>query len=179
MKSPKKRGVSVTGAWLPNSLDFLRSRACAELSPHAAKLLLDLMAQLGPNATRNGDLSIAPKLMAIRGWTSKSSLSAAIQELLDGGLIAKTRQGSRLDCSLFALTLYPLDCDLSKLDVKPGTYRTTDYMGDGATLSAPPTENNPAHWRRARKLKTVAPPRDDIPANRPATGRSSSKQMLN
>ena len=62
----KKHSIAVNGAWLPVPLEFLRSRACAELSPHAAKLLLDLMALLGPNATRNGDLSLAPKAMKAR-----------------------------------------------------------------------------------------------------------------
>src|SRR5688500_5706545 len=98
-KDYKKRSVAVTGTWLPLGLDFLRSRACAELSPHGAKLMLDLFSMLGPNATKNGDISLAPKIMLVRGWTSRSSLGAAVSELLKHGLIVKTRQGSRLDCS--------------------------------------------------------------------------------
>ena len=171
-KNKSKHGIAVSGTWIPLPLEFLRSKACAELSPLAAKLMLDLFALLGPNATRNGDLSLAPKVMAVRGWTSRSSLSAAVQELLEHGLLAQTRQGSRLDCNLYAVTLYPLNCDLRKLDVRPGTYKSTDYMGDGATLANPPTEANPAQWRRARKTQTLAPPRDEVPPKRPATGQS-------
>ena len=171
-KSKSKHGIAVSGTWIPLPLEFLRSRACAELSPLAAKLVLDLFALLGPNATRNGDLSLSPKTMAARGWSSRSSLAAAVLELRAHGLLAQTRQGSRLDCSLYAFTLYPLNCDLGKLDVKPGTYKSTDYMGDGATLANPPTEANPAQWRRARKTQTVAPPRDEVPLKRPATGQS-------
>ena len=171
-KSNKKHGIAVSGTWIPTPLEFLRSRACAELSPLAAKLLLDLLALLGPNAKGNGDLSIAPKVMACRGWTSRSSLAAAVRELIDHRLVVQTRQGSRLDCNLYAVTLYPLNCDQTKLDVTPGAYRFTDYMGDGATLAAAPTIANPAQWRRARKTQTVAPPRDEVPAKRPATGRS-------
>ncbi len=174
-KNKSKHGIAVSGTWIPLPLEFLRSRACAELSPLGAKLLLDLFALMGPNATRNGDLSLAPKVMASRGWTSRSSLAAAVQELLAHGLLAQTRQGSRLDCNLYAVTLYPLNCDLSKLDVKPGTYRFTDYMGDGAVLATPPTESNPAQWRRARRTQTVAPPRDEVPLERPATGRQPKK----
>lgn len=169
----RRRGVVVTGSWLPVALEFLRSRACAELSPHGAKLLLDCLATLGPNASRNGDLSLAPKVMAVRGWTSKSTLAAAIEELEAHGLLIRTRQGSRLDCSLFALTLYPLDCDLGKIDVRPGGYRTTDYM-DGGRLALPPSEMQPARWRHARKTKTLPPRRNDTPRNRPATGHSSA-----
>lgn len=172
----KKHGIAVRGSWLPVGLDFLRSQACAELSPLGAKLLLDVMALLGPNATKNGDISLAPKTMAVRGWTSRSSLRAAVQELLQFGLLVQTRQGSRMDCSLYACALYPLDCDLSKLDVKPGCYLTTDYMGKGADSAKPPTESKPANWRRARKMQTVAPPRDEVSAVRPATVQTASFQ---
>lgn len=148
---PRKKSVAVKGPWLPLPLAFLRARACAELSPLAAKLLIDVLATLGPNATRNGDISLAPKLMTVRGWNSRSSLNAAIRELMSHGLLIQTRQGSRLDCSLFACTLFPLDCDLSKLDVKPGCYLTTDYMGEGQALAEQPTASRPAVWRRARR----------------------------
>lgn len=152
-----RRGIAVTGAWLPVPLEFLRSRACAELSPHAAKLLLDVLASLGTNASRNGDISLAPKLMRIRGWSGRETLNAAVRELLEYGLLVQTRQGSRLDCSLFACTLYPLNCDLKKLDVGPGSYRVTEYMGKGAVLASSPTEARPAAWRRARKNANGSP----------------------
>lgn len=79
----KKHSIAVNGAWLPVPLEFMRSRACAELSPHAAKLLLDLMALLGPNATRNGDLSLAPKAMKARGWSGRETLFERIDKLDD------------------------------------------------------------------------------------------------
>lgn len=159
MVKSKKGSIAVAGIWLPVSLDYLRSRACAELSPHGAKLLLDFLALLGPNASRNGDISLSPKRMAVRGWSGRSTLSAAIAELLDNNLIVYTRRGSRLDCSLFACTLFPLDCDLTKLDVRPGCYRTADYAGIDGSLANPPTEAEPARWRYARKTKSVTPPR--------------------
>lgn len=167
--SSKKRPLAVNGAWLPLPLDFLRSRACAELSPHAAKLLLDALAMLGPNATKNGDICLTPKLMRVRGWSGRQSLNAAVRELEAHGLLMQTRQGSRLDCNLYAVTLFPLDCK-RPLDVQPGCYRSTDYM-QGGELANPPTETKPAVWRRARKTQSVTPPRDAIPAKRPATGR--------
>lgn len=169
----KKRGVAVKGSWIPSGLDFLRSRACAEMSPHGSKLLLDVFSMLGPNATRNGDICLAPKLMRVRGWTSRATLNAAVNELLDYRLLVKTRQGDRLDCNLFACTLYPLDCDLKKLDVKPGCYLTSDYM-NGGELAKPPTEDRPAKWRVARKTKLAAPLRYKVGGNRSATVQSDN-----
>jgi hypothetical protein len=152
MKRPsRKKSVAVSGAWLPLQLDFLRSRACAELSPHAAKLVLDVFALLGPNAVGNGDLSLTPKFMAARGWSGRNTLKAAVQELLDCGLLVQTRQGSRLDCSLFACTLYPMDCDLQKLDVRPGCFTSRDFAGPDGKLAEKPTCEAPARWRRARE----------------------------
>jgi hypothetical protein len=81
-KQTGNKSVAVTGDWLPLQLKFLRSRACAELSPHAAKLMLDVFALLGRNAFGNGDLSLTPKLMAARGWSGRNTLKAAVQELL-------------------------------------------------------------------------------------------------
>jgi hypothetical protein len=174
MRDQKKHGIAVTGPWVPVPLDFLRSRACAELSPHAAKLLLDVLATLSTNASRNGDISLAPSLMRVRGWTGRQTLNAAVSELEGHGLLFKTRQGSRLDCSLWACTLYPLACK-RPLDVKPGCYRLTAYMA-GGDLANLPTEQKPATWRRARKTVLLTPPRDEVEAKRPATGRTPSAE---
>lgn len=92
----KKHGIACEGPWLPVPIEFLRSRACAELSPHAAKLLLTVWGALGPNAGRNGDISLAPKAMAVRGWNSRATLHAAVCELESAGLLCKTRKGTRL-----------------------------------------------------------------------------------
>jgi len=159
----KKHGVAVSGSWLPVGLNFLKSRACAELSPHAAKLLIDLMSTLGPNATGNGDLSIAPKSLRVRGWTSRATLAAATKELMDAGLLVLTRQGSRTSCSLFAVAIYPLNCDIEKLDIRPGAYLTTDFAQNGKGEA--PTEEAPANWKAARKTKRLSPPRNKLEEN--------------
>lgn len=166
----RRRGVAVVGPWLPVPLDFLRSRAAAELSPHGAKLLLDVFSMLGPNASRNGNISLAPRVMAARGWSGRATLNAAVRELIEHKLLVQTRQGSRLDCSLFALTVWVLDCDLSKLDVQPGAYTIGSWTVEG-TLEKQPTEDAPARWRRARKTESVAPPRYKVRAKRSATVR--------
>jgi len=153
MGREKKRRIAANGRWLPVPLDFLRSRACAELSPLSAKLLLDLLALLGPNCSGNGDLSISPKALAARGWSSRASLQEAVRELLDHGLLVITRQGSRTECRLFAVSLFPLDCDQSKLDVGRGCYTHFEHTRGDPRLATPPSESDPARWRRARKSK--------------------------
>jgi hypothetical protein len=175
-RDTKKKSIACSGTWVPVPLDFLRSKACAELSPMGAKLLLDVLALLGPNATRNGDICLTPKLMTVRGWSGRASLAATVKELLKHGLLVKTRQGHSLDCCLFALTLFPLDCDISKLDVRPGCYRMSDYMGPDAEAAKPPTEIAPARWRHPRKTQTVAPPRNATPEKRTATVRKADAE---
>lgn len=152
-KGDKSRRESVTclGQYNPLPLEFLRSRACAELSPHATKLLLDILAQMGPNGFRNGDISLAPAVMAKRGWTSRATLAAACEELREAGLIEQTRQGGRLDCSLWAFTLYAINCDRKKMDVGAGQYERTDWMKASPDAASVPSETKPAKWRRARK----------------------------
>jgi hypothetical protein len=176
MKRARKKTVAVNGQWLPVPLEFLRSSACASLSPHAAKLLLDVLGSLGPNAIRNGDISLAHGVLDRRGWSSRSTLLAAVRELMDCGLLVKSRQGGRLDCSLFACTLYPLD-SASPLEINQNAYTTRDWAGPRGELAQKPETATPVVWRRARKSKTVAPPRDDMPKKRPATGRNHAGMM--
>lgn len=147
----KKESATCLGPYNPLTLEFLRSRACAELSPHATKLLLDILSQMGPNGFRNGDITLAPKVMAERGWSSRATLGAACAELQDAGLIVQTRQGGRLDCSLWALTLYAMNCDRKKLDVGAGQYERTSWTQAFPGCAKPPTEAQPAIWKRARK----------------------------
>lgn len=168
-----KRRVAISGKWVPVGLEFLRSRACAELSTHAAKLLLDVLGLLGPNAARNGDICITPKTMRVRGWSGRETLNATVRELEAAGMLAKTRQGGRLDCNLYAVTFYPLDCDQSKLDATREPYTASDWQADGADA---PTEARPARWRKVRKTDSLAPPRDAKGKKRPATGRTATEK---
>lgn len=87
------------------------------LSHMAAHLLDNLVAQY--NGNNNGDLSAAPKIMKLYGWTSQGSVYAALTELLAQGFIEQTRQGGRNKCSLYALTWIAMDECGGKLDVPP------------------------------------------------------------
>jgi hypothetical protein len=156
-KPSKKNPVSVTGPWFPMPLEFLRSRAWCELSPHAAKMLLDLCACLGPNASGNGDLSAAPTTMRSKGWGSTATRRAALNELVQAGLLTVTRHGNRRACTLYAITLWPLQCNLSKLDHGPGSFATTDWQRVTPNRAERPTTEAPAKWKALRANENSGP----------------------
>ncbi|NOU23477.1 MAG: hypothetical protein HOO93_17145 [Methyloglobulus sp.] len=87
------------------------------LTHKAAHLLDNLIAQF--NGQNNGDLSAAPKIMNLFGWSSQGSVYGALVELLALGFIEQTRQGGRNQCSLYAVTWLAIDECKNKLDVKP------------------------------------------------------------
>lgn len=147
----RKEIVTCQGPYNPFPLEFLRSRVCAELSPHATKLLLDIVAQMGPNGYRNGDITLAFNVMKIRGWTSRPTLLAACAELQEARLIVQTRQGGRMNCSLWALTLYAMNCNRQKLDVGAGQYERSEWMRASPGAGSSPSESWPARWKRVRK----------------------------
>lgn len=89
----------------------------AVLSHKAAHLLDNLTAQY--NGKNNGNLSAAPKIMALFGWSSHGSVDDAIAELIAYGFVEQTRQGGRNQCSLYAITWQPIDECGGKLDVNP------------------------------------------------------------
>lgn len=123
----KRHGVAVRGSWVPVPIELLRSRAFASLSPLATKLFWDLVSQLHPNAGNNGSLSAARAVLQLRGWVSAASQQAAIAELIAARLLCITRQGGRRRCTLFALTIYPLDHDPATMEVGPGAYASRDW----------------------------------------------------
>lgn len=87
----------------------------ASVLTHKATHLLDnLVAQF--NGKNNGDLSAAPKITKLYGWTSQGSVDSALTELITYGFIELTRQGGRNKCSLYAVTWLAIDECGGKLD---------------------------------------------------------------
>jgi DNA-binding HxlR family transcriptional regulator len=126
------------GHFLPIPLAVLRSPELAGLSPYAAKLLWDIASQwrLG----QNGDANAAfEKVMRSRGWRSKATLNKAIKELLESGLIVRTRQGSLHQCSLYALGWLAIDECSGKLDIRP-TCRPLRNWAEKNSLPSTPGE---------------------------------------
>lgn len=114
------------GLFVTVGRQFLRSTTLATLSPYAAKLYLDLLAQY--NGFNNGDLCAAWTVMQKRGWRSKATLYKALQELLQSDVVMLTRQGGRHKASLYALTQYAInDCD-GKLDVAPTSHPPRTWL---------------------------------------------------
>ena len=98
----------------------VESFAFRNLSGNAVKLLMNLYVQY--KGFNNGDLS-APfsTMQRMNGWKSKGTLSRAIKELIEAGLIEVSRQGGRHKCSLYAVTFKPIDDCKGKLDIKATT----------------------------------------------------------
>jgi len=84
------------------------SPAFYALSPHACKLLLELISQYRGN--NNGDLTVAWSLVSKRGWRSKTTLWRCKSELIAADFVYVTRKGRLPNtCELLALTWFPLD----------------------------------------------------------------------
>jgi hypothetical protein len=94
-----------------------RPSPASVLTHKAAHLLDNLAAQF--NGKNNGDLSAAPEITKLYGWTSQGSVHSSLTELLAYGFIELTRQGGRNKCSLYALTWLAIDECGGKLDVCP------------------------------------------------------------
>lgn len=150
----KKGGVTINGPWLGVSLNFLRSTAFAKLSPLGVRMLFELIAQIKPHGIGNGNLSAARSTLRARGWVSNKSIADALRELEEAKLIVVTRRGGRNRCALYAVTLYPLACDTSKLEVGPGSYTTFDWEAGG---DKPPTSEAPVTWKRGQPKGTTGP----------------------
>lgn len=170
----KKNPVTVSGPWFAMPLEFVRSRACADLSPQACKMLVDLCAGLGPNARGNGDLSAAPGTMRPRGWTSTSGRVAALLELEFVGLIVITRRGCRGRC-----TSTRSRCGLCSATRRSWiTGRVASQQPTGKTSPLIESHRRRSNVRRNgmcfAKTKSVYPPRDNPPPTCTRNGKTSS-----
>jgi hypothetical protein len=92
------------------------------LSGNAAKLLMDFACQF--NGRNNGDLTNAYAVLKERGWRSKQTIQRATSELLESGLIVRTREGRFTNpggmCALYAIAWKPInECPGKSLEVAP------------------------------------------------------------
>jgi hypothetical protein len=84
------------------------SPAFTALSPHACKLLLELVGQY--RGDNNGNLTVAWSVVRKRGWRSRTTLWRSKAELIEAGFVYVTRKGHMPStCELLALTWFPLD----------------------------------------------------------------------
>lgn len=141
MRSSRHKGNRIGEGFVALPYSVLSAPAFVALSPYAVKLLIDMAAQYRGN--NNGDLSMAWKLMRLRGWRSEATLHKAKRELLEAGLIYETRKGQRPNlCSLFALTWFLLDeCDKFDPGAKAGFTRGEYRMKAPLTIIRAPPQN--------------------------------------
>ena len=169
--------VAVDGPWLPLPCGFLASRACAELSPLACKMLVFLLGQLRAGGSGNGRADAHPDRLAAHGFTSRASATAALRELIDAGLVAQTAAGRKGASALFGVTLLPFHANPAGLDHGPGLWTAHDWR-ERAGAEAPPTLQHPAEWTRPRSgEKRDRTPRSgtESPECPPAAGQHSSE----
>ena len=130
----KGRRESGTFAALPHMV--MDSEDFRALSGGALKVLMGLLRQL--KAANNGDLSASFGQAEEWGVRSKSTLSAALEELQARNLITRTREGRFTNpggrCALYALTWRPINECGGKIEVSPTitpprkfSIKTTDH----------------------------------------------------
>lgn len=86
----------------------LESDAYRGLSHAATKLLVDITGQF--HGANNGDLVACMSVLRPMGWRSSATLNRCVQELIDAGLIQRTRQGGmNAGPNLYAVTWLGID----------------------------------------------------------------------
>lgn len=93
----------------------LRSPAFCGASSKAIKLLMGLVSQY--SGFNNGAMSLSWATMRPLGWRSRSQIDEARRELMERGLIERTRFGGRHRAALYAVTWLAVDeCPKQHLD---------------------------------------------------------------
>ncbi|MHC8358009.1 hypothetical protein ACYZTL_23005 [Pseudomonas sp. LB3P81] len=95
------------------------------LTPKAIAVLIKLAKNY--NGSNNGDLSCTAQMMAKGRPMDAKTLASALQELIEAGLIVRTREYRKgrekgmARCALYAVTWAAIDeCPGKDLEVKPG-----------------------------------------------------------
>lgn len=108
---------------------LLISDAFDNLSPKAVTVLIKLARNY--NGRNNGDLSCTATMMAKGRPMDAKTLASALFELIDAGLIVRTRESRKggreqgmARCALYALTWAAIDeCPGKELELSPGPPR--------------------------------------------------------
>lgn len=126
-KREKVTGRKPTGRFLALPHSVIQHESFENLSGNAIRLLIQIASQY--NGENNGQLTASFVVLKDKGWGSKTTLSRCIKELIDAGLIIKTRQGFYpKTLSLYAITWVVLDKDVK------GVYDATVSHLEGKRL---------------------------------------------
>jgi hypothetical protein len=132
-RSRRRQGERIVGSFVALPSRIIRSAEYVNLS-HAARSLLILVAAqyTGHN---NGRLVATPKYLRTLGWLSNDSTTKCLKELVDGGLLVRTRLGACPNkAAWYAITWRSLDVR-DGLDLDPKQFR--QFVG--TNFIAPPS----------------------------------------
>lgn len=133
-KSPER----ISGGYAAIPWCVLDSKSFIGASDKAKSLLFALIRQL--NGQNNGHLQLVYKWLSAQGWTSKSLNKKSIDELIERGLIVKTKQGGlNLGNDKYALT-WLIISNFVGLEIARSEYPFRKYT----LCELPPTERRKA-----------------------------------
>jgi len=116
-KAPREK---VYGRYTPTPHDVLESIAFIGCSVRAKAMIFELLRQ--HNGYNNGHFQLALKYLQKRGWKSADQIQKAKTELINRGLIIKTKLGGlSIGPDWYALTWLDIT-DFSGLDIRPKEY---------------------------------------------------------
>lgn len=145
MAKQKKPLEAVSGTYAAVPHRLLDSPAFIGLTDSAKSLLFALFRQL--NGRNNGHLQLSQKWLAGYGWRSSGMNRKARDELIERGLIIRTRLGGlNMGTDWFAATWLPIS-DFSGLDVSPHQY----HPGAWQLCTLPPTQKRKPPARQKRE----------------------------
>lgn len=125
MRRNKRPQEAVTGTYAALPHRLLDSVAFMGASHRARSLLLELIRQ--HKGSNNGRLHLTRPYLAERGWRSSDQIRKAETELIERGLIVKTKQGGlNHGPNWFALTWLPIS-DFRELDIQASGYSQGAY----------------------------------------------------
>lgn len=110
------------GFWIP-WLDTVQQSPGWRRASHTARSLLMDIVHSGPN----GKLSASMRYLEPLGWTSAGTVSKAVAELIECGLLVETRKGARPNrAAWYAITWMKLK-HTQGLDIDPRLFATGGY----------------------------------------------------
>ncbi|WAL82777.1 hypothetical protein OYT13_24090 [Pandoraea sp. XJJ-1] len=148
--SKRKPQEAVAGSYTPIPHAVLDSIAFTGASVRAKAMLFDVLRQ--HNGKNNGRLQLSVSWLRKRGWKSADQIQKAKLELLERGLVIKTRFGGlTVGPDWYALTWLPIS-NYDGLDLRPGAY----YPGHWRMMDPPPVAKN--HDASSATRNSAVPP---------------------
>lgn len=169
MAKPKKPIEAVIGRYTAIPHALLDSVAFMGASHAARSLIFEVMRQ--HDGKNNGHLHLSANWLKGRGWNSKDGIQKAKTEVLNRGLLVKTKLGGlNAGPDRYAMTWLPITnfvgLDITPKDYHPGAYQLLGPFVQPAAKHGKQTPPPPV----ARTGPAHTPPRNCHPAHRGSAG---------